>query len=108
MGIWLPESMRTASGSQYVQGVELPMDYQGPLPDGYDLIDLPEMELMIFQGEPYDDRDFEAEIKALWNVMDRYQPENYGYCWDGDDAFRFQLEPQGYRGYIEGKAVRKK
>jgi len=107
MGIWLPESMRRDGSSRYVQGVEVPANYQGSIPAGFELIELPAMDLMIFQGEPYDDSDFEEAIQDLWEVLERYNPAVVGYEWDGDDAYRFQLEPQGYRGYIEGKAVRK-
>jgi AraC family transcriptional regulator len=35
-----------------------------------------------------------------------YNPEIYGFCWADEDGPRFQLEPQGYRGYIEGRPVR--
>lgn len=107
MGIWLPQALRTAKTSQYVQGVEVPIDYQGTVPEGFELIELPAMDLMIFQGEPYEDSAYESAIQELWELIDRYHPETVGYEWDGEDAFRFQLEPQGYRGYIEGKAVRK-
>lgn len=106
MGIWLPKKMRLPNTSEYVQGVEVPREYQGKVPEGYELIDLPSMEMMIFQGEPFKDEEFEFAIQDLWAVMDRYNPELVGYKWDGVDAMRFQLEPQGYRGYIEGKAVR--
>lgn len=107
MGIWLPQKMRMPDTSEYVQGVEVSSEYEGEVPDGFDLIDVPAMDMMIFQGEPFKDEEFEGAIQELWNVMDRYNPELVGYRWDGKDAMRFQLEPQGYRGYIEGKAVRK-
>ena len=38
--------------------------------------------------------------------MKNYQPELYGFRWADEDGPRFQLEPQGYRGYIEGRPVR--
>lgn len=107
MGIWLPQKMRLPNTSEYVQGVEVSSEYLGEVPDGFDLIDVPAMDMMIFQGEPFKDEEFEGAIQELWDVMDRYHPELVGYQWDGKDAMRFQLEPQGYRGYIEGKAVRK-
>ncbi len=108
MGIWLPKKMRLPNTSEYVQGVEVPKNYLGPVPEGFDLIVLPPMEMMIFQGEPFKDEEFEDAIQDLWDVMNRYNPELVGYEWDGPDAMRFQLEPQGYRGYVEGKAVRRK
>ena len=38
--------------------------------------------------------------------MDAYNPELYGFDWDNEIAPHFQMEPQGYRGYIEGKPVK--
>jgi len=42
----------------------------------------------------------------LWEVMKKYDPRIYGFEWADEDAPRFQLEPQGYRGYIEARPVR--
>jgi hypothetical protein len=106
IGMWLPENLRKPGTSTYAQGVELPLDYAGPVPEGFDLIDLPACKMMIFQGEPYDDAEFEKAIGSLWASMKNYQPELYGFRWADEDGPRFQLEPQGYRGYIEGRPVR--
>jgi hypothetical protein len=38
--------------------------------------------------------------------MKKYNPQIYGFEWADDDAPRFQLEPQGYRGYIEARPVK--
>jgi AraC family transcriptional regulator len=106
IGMWLPENLRKMGTSTYAQGVELPLDYAGPVPEGFDLIDLPPCKMMIFQGEPYDDAEFEKAIGSLWESIKNYQPELYGFRWADEDGPRFQLEPQGYRGYIEGRPVR--
>jgi AraC family transcriptional regulator len=106
IGMWLPENLRKTGTSTYAQGVELPLDYAGPVPEGFDLIDLPPCKMMIFQGEPYDDAEFEKAIGSLWESIKNYQPELYGFRWADEDGPRFQLEPQGYRGYIEGRPVR--
>ena len=105
-GMWLPENLRTPGTSTYVQGVELPLNYSGPVPDGFDCIELPPCKVMIFQGQPYNDEDFEQAIGSLWETMKTYNPEIYGFRWADEDGPRFQLEPQGYRGYIEGRPVR--
>ena len=106
-GFWLPASMRLPNTSEYVQGVEVAVDYQGSVPDGFELIDLPACQMMVFQGPPFKDEDFEEAIGSLWEIMDCYDPKPYGFVWADDDGPRFQLEPQGYRGYIEGRPVRK-
>jgi AraC-like DNA-binding protein len=106
MGVWLPDNMIKPGTSQYAQGVEVPLDFDGELPEGCELIDLPECKMMIFQGQPYDDEDFEVAIQEVWKAIDGYDPKFYGFEWAPEDAPRFQLEPLGYRGYIEGRPVR--
>jgi hypothetical protein len=87
-------------------GVEVPLNFSDAIPEGYDLINLPACKMMIFQGEPYDDAFFEDAIGSLWETIKNYRPEIYGFRWADEDGPRFQLEPQGYRGYIEGRPVR--
>lgn len=38
--LWLPEPYRKPGTSTYVQGVEVPADYTGPIPEGFDMIQL--------------------------------------------------------------------
>ena len=106
IGMWLPRGMIKPGTSTYVQGVEVPADYSGEVPDGFEVMDLPPCKMMVFQGEPYDDCRFEEAIGELWEVMKRYRPEVYGFEWADEDAPRFQLAPMGYRGYIEARPVR--
>ncbi len=105
VGIWLPPRMIPAGTSRYAQGVEVPAGYSGQVPDGFDIIDLKACKMMIFQGPPFKDEEFEDAIYSIWDVMKSYNPELYGFSWADQDAPRFQLEPQGYRGYIEGRPV---
>lgn len=106
MGMWLPEKLRRPGTSRYAQGVEVPADYRGAVPEGFDCIELQPCKMMIFQGQPYDDAHFEEAIGSLWETIKQYNPEIYGFKWADEDGPRFQLEPQGYRGYIEGRPVR--
>lgn len=105
-GMWLPASMIKPGTSAYVQGVEVAADYSGAVPDGFEMLDLPACKLMVFQGEPFKDDDFSEAIGNLWDTINRYDPQVYGFEWADGDAPRFQLAPLGYRGYIEGRPVR--
>ena len=104
--LWLPDHLIKEGTSQYVQGVEVPMDYDGQIPDDFDIIELPKCNYMMFQGEPFAEEDFEEAIIQVWDAMKKYNPEIIGYRWD-DTNPRIQLEPRGERGYIELRAVRK-
>lgn len=84
----------------------MPADYAGQVPAGLEIISLPPCKMMVFQGQPFADEEFEAAISELWEVMDAFKPEPYGFAWADGDAPRFQLAPEGYRGYIEARPVR--
>lgn len=106
IGMWLPTNLIKPGTSEYVQGVELPLDYKNEVPDGYELIELPACKMMVFQGEPYNDDDFMEAISEVWNHIEKFNPETYGYNWAPEAAPRFQLAPYGYRGYIEARPVK--
>jgi len=74
VGMWLPRKLRPEGSSLYVQGVEVPVDYAGIIPEGFEIIELPPCKMMV--------------------------------DWADEASPRFQLEPQGYRGYIEARPVR--
>ncbi|MPN31451.1 hypothetical protein SDC9_178925 [bioreactor metagenome] len=105
IGMWLPENLRKAGTSEYTQGVEVTSEYAGEIPEGFEIIDLPPCKMMVFQGEPFDDEDFMEAIEQMYNTIEAYHPETYGYRWALDKAPRFQLAPMGYRGYIEAMPV---
>ena len=105
-GLWLPENMRPEGTGVYAQGIELPTDYNGVIPDGFDIIDLPPCKLLVFQGEPYDDDDFEQAIVMLWERIEKFNPEVYGFEYADELAPRMQLAPMGWRGYIEMRPIK--
>ena len=104
--LWLPERYRLPDTSTYVQGVEVAEDFDGIIPEGFDVITLEEADYLMFQGEPFAEEDYCEAIFAVQNAMNRYVPSVIGCCWD-DTNPRIQLEPRGERGYIELRAVRK-
>jgi AraC-like DNA-binding protein len=106
MGLWLPDAMVPEGTSRYVMGVEVPADYSGPVPAGFEIVDLPPCRYLVFQGSPFPDSEFERAVTSLWDAMNAYRPETYGYRWADDDGPRFQFSPEGYRGAIEGRPVR--
>lgn len=106
IGMWLPESLVKQDTSKYAQGVEVPVDYAGDIPECLEIIGLPACKMMVFQGQPFEDEKFEEAISEIWETIKSYNPKIYGFEWADEDAPRIQLEPAGYRGYIEARPVR--
>lgn len=98
--LWLPEKYRKENTSTYVQGVEVDANYQGIIPEGFEIIDLPEGKYMMFQGEPFEEENYGEAIEEVQEAIKKYDPSVVGYRWD-DENPRIQLEPIGTRGYIE-------
>ena len=103
--LWLTARDRKPDTSVYVQGVEVPADYSGTVPKGFDVIELPAADYLMFQGEPFREEDYCDAITAVQHASDNYNPALIGYQWD-DCNPRIQLEPIGERGYIELRPVK--
>ncbi len=106
VSMWLPARYKKPNTSTYVQGVEVETGYLGVIPEGFEMIHLPEAEYLMFQGQPFQEEDYCQAIRTLQAAMDGYDPSVVGYRWD-DENPRIQLEPRGQRGYIELRAVRR-
>jgi len=106
IGAWLPEKLRKPGTSRYVQGVEVPLDYSGPIPEGMEIIELEPCQVMVFQGPPYPEEKMGEAISAMWKAIDSFNPTLYGWQWADEDAPRYQLAPIGERGYIEARPVK--
>ena len=104
--MWLPPKYKTPNSSTYVQGVEVETDYQGTIPEGFDVIHLPQTEYLMFQGQPFQEEDYCQAIQAVQQAIREFNPIPTGYTWDGENP-RIQLEPRGERGYIELWPVRR-
>lgn len=106
MGMWLPSKLIKKGTSKYVQGVEVAPGYDLGIPEGFERIELDACKMMIFQGPKYDDDNFEQEVLKVMESIDEYDPSAFGFAWADSEAARFQYEPQGSRGYIEGRPVK--
>ena len=106
IGVWLPENMRKPGTSEYCQGVEVPVDFAGDIPENFEIIDLPACKYMVFNGEPFEDENFGEAISIVWDAVKRFNPKRFGWDWAPEDGPRFQLAPMGERGYIEAIPVR--
>lgn len=98
--MWLPKHLIKPNTSEYIQGVEVTIDYAGMIPEGFEVIDLPASKYLMFQGEPFAQENYDQAITELWEAAKKYDPTILCYQWDESNP-RIQLEPLGSRGYIE-------
>ena len=103
--LWLPPACRKPDTSEYVQGVEVSKDYDGEVPEGFDVIELPAAKYLMFQSEPFEEENYCQAIEEVWDAMKKYDPSVIGCQWDESNP-RIQLEPIGTRGYIELAAIK--
>lgn len=103
--LWLPKSYIKEGTSEYVQGVEVALDYAGEISEGFEVIELPAAKYLMFQGEPFAEEDYGKAIEQVWDAIKKYDPAILGLGWDEQNP-RIQLEPIGTRGYIELLAVK--
>lgn len=89
----LPEGMIKKGTSFAAAGVEVPAGYDvSKVPEGYDVIDLKPCHILYFQTEPFEkEEDFGEAITAVFQALERYKPENYGYAFDPEIAPRFNF-----------------
>ena len=98
--LWLPKEYIKPGTSEYVQGVEVSVDYEGEIPEGFDIIKLPKCKYLMFQGEPFEEETYVSAIQEVWEAIKKYNPQTIGYKWDETNP-RIQLDPIGTRGYME-------
>ncbi len=93
----LPVFLQTDGYTKVASGVEVPIDYDKPLPQGYKTVELDECIMLYFQSEPYDNPDeFTKYINQVYKAIENYNLERYGYKSADDIApwLNFGAEPE--------------
>lgn len=88
----IPEKFDTAAGGRlpkfliqpntngHAFFVEVPLDYNKPIPDGYEIADLPPCTYLYFNGMPYEDpNDFPIAIGIVNEAIENYPFEHFGW-----------------------------
>lgn len=76
----LPDFLHENGISKIAAGVEVPLDYGKPLPDGYRIAELPECVMLYFQSQPYENPDdFGKYIAQVFHAIETYDFGRYGY-----------------------------
>jgi hypothetical protein len=93
----LPPNLVTPGTSNNSSGIEEPIDYAKPTPDGCDVIDLPPCTMLYIQSPPYDDpNDFGFAHDIINEACASCQPELYGWQYAPELApeITFSAEPK--------------
>jgi len=92
----------------YLYGIPVPLDYDGPVPEGMECRVIPESEYLVFHHPPFDYlKDNGAVMKAVEDTAWNYDPKAKGYAWDEETKQDYQRHfPEGY-GYAVLRPVRK-
>lgn len=107
VGLWLPNQLITPGTSEYVQGVEVPVDYSGIIPAGMEIIELPAILMLEFHSDAFTEEDWEEAVTSVAKVVKEYQPQKFGYRWIRQDAPKIQTEPHPDKGYMEAVPVKR-
>ncbi len=97
--IELPDFLVEGGFSKIAAGIEVPINYNKPLPQQYKIAELSECTMLYFQSEPYEKQEhFGIAIESVYAAVNKYKPELYGYKFAYDKAPSFNLGAQPETG----------
>ena len=104
----LPPCMITPGTSKAAAALEVPVDFIGVIPEGFETIDLPSHLYMWFNGAPYEDESmFGVAHEELYRAIANYKPELYGYEYAIDSAPIFNYFASAANGVRQMIPVRR-
>ena len=104
----LPPHMITPGTSKAACGVEVPADFNGKIPEGFEIVELPSFFYMWFNGAPYEDENMFGDAhEEMVRTIAGYKPELYGYEFAEDSAPHFHYGTSAANGCKEMIPVRR-
>ena len=94
--------------SKAAAALEVPVDFGGGIPDGFEMIDLPSHLYMWYNAAPYEDENWCGMAhQELYRAIGNYKPELYGYEYAMDDAPVFNYFAPAITGVRQMIPIRK-
>lgn len=88
----LPTFLLEEGQSKTASGVEVPLDYDKPIPEGCRVAELDACIMLYFQTEPYEKgEEFCIAIETAYKAVEKYDPAVYGYRFAYDIAPSFNF-----------------
>ena len=104
----LPSNLIKPGTGNMASGVEVPLNYSKTIPVGCDVIELPPCTMLYFHGAPFEDEnDFGEAIGTLWDIMNTYEPTQYGWQYAPELAPYFNFGTLAKRGAKMARPVKK-
>lgn len=73
-------------------GIEVPISFNGKIPNGYEITDLPECDMLYFQSQKYDnEEDYPKMISQVFDAIDKFDYQSFGYIPNDSLAPRFNF-----------------
>lgn len=95
----MPDFLMPEGTSKACCGVEVPLDYDGEVPDGCEVIELAEHPMLWFQGMPYEDEEWYCGAhEEVAVAVENYRPELYGWRFAYDEAPEFHYGASAEKG----------
>ena len=89
-------------------GTELPLDYDKKIPEGFEVLTLPPVTMLFFQGAAYEnEEDFCEAIGILWELMDAYDPSLYGWEYASELAPCYNFGASAKSGALMARPVKR-
>lgn len=89
--ITLPQSLVKPGTCASAAGVEVPLHYNKPLPEGYEMISLVPCTLLYFQGMPFDEQAYCQAIDIVTEAVANYDFGRYGFTLNCENALYFNF-----------------
>lgn len=88
----LPNSLVKPGTSPTAAGIEVPIDYDKKLPEGFEVIELEAGTMLYFKSEPFEDeKAFGNAIGCVTKAHENYNPKEYGYEFDYENIPKFNF-----------------
>ncbi len=93
----------------YFYGTGVDLDYNGPVPEGFEIRNIPESDYLVFSYPAFDFLSENTDVmgtveKLAWN----YDPGSVGYAWNEDDCQDYQRHYPEKLGYQILRPVKRK
>ena len=95
----LPTALKREGYALAAAGIEVPLEYDGEIPEGYEMAELEPCEMLYFQSQKYEnEEDFGTYLKAVFKAAEEYDYAGFGFVRDNSIAPVFNFGADAKHG----------